>query len=181
MLSENLKILRIQKGLTQEELAVRLNVVRQTVSKWEQGLSVPDSEMLISIADVFEVPVGSLLGEAINPEASQNELQQIAAKLEQLNALLAERNARSRTIMRIIAGCLLAIAAVIILAMLVSLIEWICISRSMSSGGIIGGADGPTAIFVTGESLWPTILIACGIAAAIIIVAVFLLRRGKKR
>lgn len=41
MLSENIKNLRKQKGLTQEELAVRLNVVRQTVSKWEKGISVP--------------------------------------------------------------------------------------------------------------------------------------------
>ena len=51
MLSENIKNLRKEKGMSQEELAVKLNVVRQTVSKWEQNLSVPDSEMLISIAD----------------------------------------------------------------------------------------------------------------------------------
>ena len=49
MLKENIKTLRKQKGLSQEELSVKLNVVRQTVSKWEQGLSVPDAEMLISI------------------------------------------------------------------------------------------------------------------------------------
>lgn len=39
MLSENLKTLRRQKGFTQEDLAARLNVVRQTVSKWEKGVS----------------------------------------------------------------------------------------------------------------------------------------------
>ena len=48
MLNENIRALRKSKGLSQQELAIKLNVVRQTISKWEQGLSVPDSEMLIS-------------------------------------------------------------------------------------------------------------------------------------
>ena len=63
MLKDNLKTLRKNKGLSQEELSVKLNVVRQTVSKWEQGLSVPDAEMLISISEVFETPVSTILGE----------------------------------------------------------------------------------------------------------------------
>ena len=54
MLNENIKAIRKSKGLSQEELAVKLNVVRQTISKWEQGLSVPDSDMLISISEVLE-------------------------------------------------------------------------------------------------------------------------------
>ena len=65
MLSENIKTIRKSKGLSQDELAVKLNVVRQTVSKWERGLSVPDSEMLISISEVLETPVSTLLGESI--------------------------------------------------------------------------------------------------------------------
>ena len=65
MLNENIKTLRKSKGLSQEELAVRLNVVRQTVSKWEQGLSVPDSDMLIAISEALETPVSALLGENI--------------------------------------------------------------------------------------------------------------------
>ena len=60
MLSENIKKIRKSKGLTQKDLALQLNVVRQTVSKWEQGLSVPDSEMLISLSKVFDVPVNVL-------------------------------------------------------------------------------------------------------------------------
>ncbi len=51
MLSDNIKRIRKSKGLSQEELAIKLNVVRQTVSKWENGLSVPDSDMLITLAD----------------------------------------------------------------------------------------------------------------------------------
>ena len=65
MLNENLKALRKSKGLSQEELAAKLCVVRQTVSKWEQGLSVPDSDMLISISEALETPVSVLLGETV--------------------------------------------------------------------------------------------------------------------
>ena len=45
MLSKNIQSIRKSKGLSQQELAIQLNVVRQTISKWEQGLSVPDSDM----------------------------------------------------------------------------------------------------------------------------------------
>ena len=67
MLKENIKAIRKAKGLSQEELAEKLNVVRQTVSKWEQGLSVPDADLLIAISEILETPVGTLLGET--PEA----------------------------------------------------------------------------------------------------------------
>ena len=69
MLNENIKRLRNAKGLSQEELAVKLNVVRQTVSKWEQGLSVPDADLLIKLSEAFETPVSTLLGEA--PEVTE--------------------------------------------------------------------------------------------------------------
>ncbi len=60
MLHENLKKLRKQKGFTQEELAGQLHVVRQTVSKWEQGLSVPDAQTVSRLAEIYEVPVSDL-------------------------------------------------------------------------------------------------------------------------
>ncbi len=63
MVSEKIKTFRTQKGFSQEELAVKLGVVRQTVSKWEKGLSVPDSQMLVSLAAELGVSVGFLLGE----------------------------------------------------------------------------------------------------------------------
>ena len=63
MLNENMKAIRKSKGLSQQELAIKLNVVRQTISKWEQGLSVPDSDMLIAISEVLETPVSTLLGD----------------------------------------------------------------------------------------------------------------------
>ena len=77
MLNENIKAIRKSKGLSQEELAIKLNVVRQTVSKWERGLSVPDSEMLISISDALETPVSTLLGET-SVEAPADDLKAIS-------------------------------------------------------------------------------------------------------
>ena len=91
MLSENIKAIRKSKGLSQQELAVQLNVVRQTVSKWEQGLSVPDSDMLLSISEVLETPVSTLLGETVT-EPQADDLKAICAKLEVINLQLAQRN-----------------------------------------------------------------------------------------
>lgn len=65
MLNENIKAIRKSKGLSQQELAVKVNVVRQTVSKWEQGLSVPDSDLLIALSEALETPVSTLLGETV--------------------------------------------------------------------------------------------------------------------
>ncbi len=98
MLNENIKAIRKSKGLSQEELAVRLNVVRQTISKWEQGLSVPDSDMLISISDALETPVSTLLGETV-AETKADDLKVITEKLEIINLQLAQRkDARRKTL-----------------------------------------------------------------------------------
>ena len=80
MLNENIKAIRKSRGLSQQELAVKLNVVRQTVSKWETGLSVPDSDMLICISEVLETPVSTLLGETVI-ETDVNSLKAISEKL----------------------------------------------------------------------------------------------------
>ena len=90
MLKENIKAIRKSKGLSQEELAIKLNVVRQTISKWEQGLSVPDADMLISISEVFEMPVSTLLGETV-VETKADDLKAISEKLEVINLQLAHR------------------------------------------------------------------------------------------
>ena len=97
MLNENIKAVRKTKGLSQEELAIKLNVVRQTVSKWERGLSVPDSEMLISISEVLETPVGVLLGETVKEDAPED-LKAISEKLEIINLQLARQKASSRKV-----------------------------------------------------------------------------------
>ena len=97
MLKENIKASRKLKGLSQEELAIKLNVVRQTISKWEQGLSVPDSEMLISISEVLEVPVSTLLGETIS-ESEVDDVKAISEKLEVINLQLSQRKISRRII-----------------------------------------------------------------------------------
>ncbi|MBR3950057.1 MAG: helix-turn-helix transcriptional regulator [Oscillospiraceae bacterium] len=99
MLQENIKNFRKERGLTQEELAIRLNVVRQTVSKWEKGLSVPDADMLQRLAEVLEVTVNQLLGEEREPERNRNE---IAEQLARINEQLAIRNRRSRRIWTVV-------------------------------------------------------------------------------
>ena len=95
MLKENIKSIRKSRGLSQEELAIKLNVVRQTISKWEQGLSVPDSEMLISISEVLETPVSTLLGENIS-ESKVDDLKAISEKLEIINLQLSKRKESKR-------------------------------------------------------------------------------------
>lgn len=99
MLRENIKTIRKSKGLSQQELAVKLNVVRQTISKWEQGLSVPDADMLISLSEALETPVSTLLGETVmEPEADA--IQAISEKLEVINLQLAQKQTMRRKILR---------------------------------------------------------------------------------
>ena len=111
MLSENVKTIRRSKGLSQEELAVKLNVVRQTVSKWEQGLSVPDADMLIALSEALETPVSVLLGEKVEKEEA-GDLKAIAEKLEVLNLQLAQRRAAGRKVVHWLLIALCALLAV---------------------------------------------------------------------
>lgn len=98
MLSENIKAIRKSKGLSQQELAVKLNVVRQTISKWEQGLSVPDSDLLISLSEALETPVSTLLGETV-VETEADAIKAISEKLEVLNLQFARRKALRKAIL----------------------------------------------------------------------------------
>ena len=95
MLKDNLKTLRKNKGLSQEELSIKLHVVRQTVSKWESGLSVPDAEMLITISEIFETPVSEILGESIE-EKEKNNVKVISEKLEVINEQLSMKQKQKR-------------------------------------------------------------------------------------
>lgn len=110
MLSENIKTVRKSKGLSQEELAVKLNVVRQTISKWEQGLSVPDADMLISLSEALDTPVSTLLGEPV-AEAKSDDLKALAGKLEVINLQLARQKAARQKALRwlLIALCVVTV------------------------------------------------------------------------
>ena len=117
MLKENIKSLRKSKGLSQEELAIKLNVVRQTISKWEQGLSVPDAEMLISISEVLETPVSALLGENVS-ESKVDDLKAISEKLEIINLQLSQRKKERKKII----NWLLISLCIVIIIIFISLI-----------------------------------------------------------
>ena len=118
MLNENMKAIRKSKGLSQEELAIKLNVVRQTISKWEQGLSVPDSAMLISISEVLETSVSTLLGETvIEPKA--DDLKAISEKLEVINLQLARRKETRRKALH---WLLISLCAIVVIAFAVLIV-----------------------------------------------------------
>ena len=116
MFSDNLKTIRKAKGYTQEELALKVNVVRQTVSKWEKGFSVPDADVLSHIAEVLEVSVSELLGAEMKQEDSKNE---VAEQLAKISEQLAVKNRRSKTIWKTI--------GIILLAMIIASIIWVTV------------------------------------------------------
>ena len=116
MLNENIKELRKSKGLSQQDLADKLNVVRQTISKWEQGLSVPDSDLLIALSEALETPVSTLLGENV-VESEADAVKALSEKLEIINLQFARRKAMRRSALHwlLIVVCvgILAVAAVL--------------------------------------------------------------------
>lgn len=113
MFHENLKTMRKAKGYTQEELAIKLNVVRQTVSKWEKGLSVPDADALCKIVDVLDTDVSTLLGEEIVEETDKSA---VAQQLAKISEQLAMKNQRSKTIWKVACIILFVIVVFYILA-----------------------------------------------------------------
>lgn len=126
MLGENLKAARKSKALSQEGLAVKLHVVRQTISKWEQGLSVPDSDMLIAISEILEIPVSRLLGEPIEEQQPQD-LKVISEKLEVINLQLAQKKQAKRKALHwtfIIIGVMILITAGCLIALNSPYLNW---------------------------------------------------------
>ena len=120
MLQENLKKARKAKGLTQESLAIKLCVARQTISKWEKGISVPDAEMLIKLAEVFDTSVSQLLES--EPIDAQDNNAIIAQQLAAINEQLAIKNNRARRIWKII----IIIPVTILILYLVLMFIFVC-------------------------------------------------------
>lgn len=129
MLKDNIKNLRKEKGLSQEELAIKLNVVRQTVSKWERGLSVPDSSMLISLAEELDTSVNVLLGESVEEKTPNDDvdIKTIAERLEVINLQLARRSEMKIKLVRwiLILLCIVIVAVFIAFEIMQSdYLEW---------------------------------------------------------
>lgn len=126
MLNENIQALRKSKGLSQEELAFTLNVVRQTVSKWKRGLSVPDAEMPVAIGEVLDTPVSTLLGETV-PASEPEGLQALSEKLEVLNDQFARAQESKRRALHALYIAIAAVAALVLIALASiggSYLEW---------------------------------------------------------
>ena len=126
MFAENLKKIRKDKGYTQEILAEKLNVVRQTVSKWEKGLSLPDVDMLSKIANVLETDVNILL----DGQITTTDQSEIVKQLAKINEQLTIKNRRYKKIMKTIAIILLIIVIFGILLVILNMGTFISISNS---------------------------------------------------
>ena len=126
MLNENIQAFRKAKGLSQEELALKLNVVRQTVSKWERGLSVPDAEMLVALGEVLDAPMSTLLGETV--AASEPEgLQALSEKLEVPNDQFARAQESKRRALHALCIAIAAATTLVLIALASidgSYLEW---------------------------------------------------------
>lgn len=123
MFNENLKTLRKSKGFTQEELAIKVNVVRQTVSKWEKGLSVPDAVSLQKIADVLDVGVNELLGADLANETNANE---VAEQLARINEQLAIKNRRWNRFWKIL-------GAIVLVVLFINIVGYILFGAQLDS------------------------------------------------
>lgn len=130
MFSDNLKTIRKAKGYTQEELAIKLNVVRQTVSKWEKGLSAPDADVLSKIADVLDTKVSVLLGGAIPEEDAPNA---VAEQLAKISEQMAIRNRRSKRIWKTVGILLLAVVVFMILLVMLNAVSFRSYSDSSAT------------------------------------------------
>ena len=126
MFAENLKKIRKDKGYTQEILAEKLNVVRQTVSKWEKGLSLPDVDMLSKIANVLETDVNILL----DGQITTTDQSEIVKQLAKINEQLTIKNRRYKKKMKTIAIILLIIVIFGILLVILNIGTFISISNS---------------------------------------------------
>lgn len=164
MLSDNIKRIRKSKGLSQEELAIKLNVVRQTVSKWENGLSVPDSDMLITLADELDTSVNVLLGETVT-ESMTDDLKVISKKLEVINLQLAKRNMVKIKTIRLILIALCTFIVLVFIALTImqsSYLRWNYNNPELAVAGTI--LHGFEFVFVR---LAPLVFIASVIGIAI--------------
>ncbi|MBQ7065286.1 MAG: helix-turn-helix transcriptional regulator [Lachnospiraceae bacterium] len=117
--SSKLYELRKTKGLSQEELANKLNVSRQTVSKWELGDSTPDMEKLTAISDLFEISLDELvLGKVSTSGDTSSKTEDILNVLEE-KVLTTENKKKAGKGLKI-AGILLgAVLAIDVISMII--------------------------------------------------------------
>ncbi len=177
MLSDNLKNRRKAQGLSQDELASRVHVVRQTISKWENGLSVPDSDMLPRLAEALDTSVSMLLAEPAAPE-EETQIQAVAAKLAYLTEQWEKRSERRRKIWRGIFILLGLIAVLALFSVLTDSIPYQAVIKEYSDGiSVIGGYNGATNIYIANSVLQTGVPVAALAAIAVSAVGFYKTRR----
>lgn len=129
MLNKNLKTIRNNKGFTQEELANRLHVTRQTISKWEKGYSVPDADLLSKLAEELDVSVSELLGKE---EIPAEETDPLSNQLARINEQLSIQNRRAKRVWR---------AAIVLAIVFFLVIPGVTILGNMRWSSNLDGAD----------------------------------------
>lgn len=159
MIGGNIKKFRELKGMSQQELASEVGVVRQTVSKWEKGLSVPDSETLLKIAVVFNVSVSDLLCLASSSLQNNNDNEKIAVlvnKIEEIDGSLKREKEIKRKRLRIIC-VIIAFSALILLLSEIGQAVYPLMQKFVLEifydTAYIGGCDKPTQIYIESSSL----------------------------
>ena len=176
MLGDNIKRLRREKGISQEDLANRLHVVRQTVSKWENGLSVPDAEMLSVIANQLDTTVNILLNTSHSEKIS--DLKEIEIRLDTINNLIEKQNEKRRKLWRIFFICFSITTMLVFIGCFTSYIYYKIATNNISTDStIIGGYNGPTNIFITQSTLNPIIPVSSLILTFISIVGIYKTRK----
>lgn len=182
MLSEKIKTLRSQKGLSQEELGNRLAVVRQTVSKWEKGLSVPDSAMLVRIAQVLDVSVPDLLSQEVEcpiqakKEAAEMEIDppHTPAKRSTAGVVLIILGSPVWLPLAISAGAVVLAIYLSCWAMLIAL--WAVFGALV--GGGLGGLVGGIVLSCIGQPSVGIVMLAGGFVCAGLAILAFLGCKG---
>lgn len=173
--------LRKEQGLTQKELADKLNVTDKAVSKWETGKGFPDVKLLEPLAQVLGVSLVELM-QGRRQETETLTVAEADAAVSQAMGQLEKTTARQY--LKLFRWCLTAVCGLCLLFLAPSLAGPILIQyfaqKEMIHGGvdmtgIIGGADGPTAIITTTRTLGPLeIFLEIGLPILLLIVCIVL-------
>ena len=103
---ENLQKLRKERNISQESLAEELKVSRQTIGKWENGITYPEVECLIQISEFFEVSIDTLLkgtiGESVPSDTNEQDVFRETAQPKEPAAALLQRNRNIRSVIAVI-------------------------------------------------------------------------------
>ncbi|MCI5700859.1 MAG: helix-turn-helix domain-containing protein [Lachnospiraceae bacterium] len=146
ILAEKITKLRKRNGWSQEELAMKLNISRQSVSKWESAASIPDLDKVIKLSAIFGVSTDYLLKDELDEEpaavvaydtcqAEEDDVKVRNVSLDEANAYMSLVKSVSK---RIAAGVMLCILSPVLLILLGGLAEYRVIGMTENAAGGIG-------------------------------------------